>query len=59
MQESGLQKTIASHPSSAKMEADDRPKVITWARCMVAHDMGLKDEKLLDDNFVFVGPLDG
>jgi len=43
-------------PANAK---GGEAELITWAQRMVANDMGLKDEKLLDDTFVFVGPLDG
>lgn len=30
-----------------------------WAKNVVKHDMGLKDEDLLDDSFYFIGPFDG
>lgn len=33
--------------------------LVGWARRLVNHDMGLKDEDLLDDSFYFIGPFDG
>lgn len=33
--------------------------LIEWTRRVIKHDMGLKDEELLDDEFYFIGPLDG
>jgi hypothetical protein len=40
-----------SHPSEATL--------ISWAQNVVRHDMGLKDEDLLDEAFYFIGPFDG
>jgi hypothetical protein len=33
--------------------------LVEWCQRLVANDMGLKNEELLEDSFYFIGPFDG
>ena len=41
------------------MTKSEEDQLLTWCKNLVAHDMGLKDADLLDEDFYFIGPFDG
>ena len=49
----------SSNGTAAPSAPSAPPACVEWAKQLVAHDMGLKDEALLDETFVFWGPFDG